>query len=151
VNTVEGEMCVYTDWFLAEEREAEALGKADLPFQDWPCLSMKGIIGSDLTILWGLIRNEPESRDDVAGEPLFSDVEEDGSEGMVVSRVIPGLIDALAILDKIGIDRVARQWHQSEDLAEWEAADVVFVLREMVEFAQRARRAGKPVLELSTW
>jgi hypothetical protein len=146
------QMSVYTDWFLADESEAEALGKSEPPFDDWPCLSMKGIIESDFAHLWGLLRSEPESREDVLGEELFADVEDDGAEGgLVIYRVLPEFIDALAVLDKPDIDRIAQEWHQSEDLGEWEPPDVASVLQEMVEFAQHARREGKPVLWRAVW
>jgi hypothetical protein len=36
-------------------------------------------------------------------------------------------------------------------MAGWEAADAARSLREMAAFARRARRDGKPVLQLDTW
>jgi hypothetical protein len=144
-------MAVYTDWFLADESEAEALAKSESKFRDWPCLSMKGILDLELSALWGVLRGTPDSLSGVAGEELFADVEEDGQGGLVVYRVVPEFISALAALDKPGIERAAREWHKCEQMAECEPATVGTILREMVEFAQRARREGKPVLELAVW
>jgi hypothetical protein len=137
---------VYTDWFLADESEAEALARSESPFDDWPCLSMKSIIETELMILWGLLRGEPDSLDDVTDDVLFMDSEDDGP---FVFRVTPAFIAALAALDKPGIERVAREWHGCEQMAEWELPDLAEMLREMVEFAQRARRESKPVLQLA--
>src|SRR5262245_25185851 len=111
-------MGVYTDWFLADESEAEALAESESPFDDWPCLSMKDVLETNLMQLWGVLRGEPDRLEDVSGEALFSDIQEDGSEGMIVHRVIPEFIDAVAALDKPGIVRVARKWHKSEEMAE---------------------------------
>jgi hypothetical protein len=144
-------MSVYTDWFLAEECEAEALAESESPFDTWPCLSMKSIIVCDMMVLWGVLRGEPDSLDDVTDKDLFSDLQEEGAEGLVVSRVLPEFIDALAALDKRTVRQFARMWHQSEQLAEWDLGIVAALLQEMAEFAQRAKREGKPVLQLSAW
>jgi hypothetical protein len=148
-------MGMYTDWFLAEESEAEALAAAEVPWDEWPSLSIKSILDTELMLLWGVLRGDP-SRMDHISEPLpLSSDPEDPSEwsesGVSVGRVAPDFIAALAALEKPDIDRVASQWQRREGLGEWPLAELAGVLREFVEFARRAVREGKSVLSLFVW
>jgi hypothetical protein len=162
-------MSWYTDWFLAEETEAAAvasIGSDDddaHDFDDWPHLAMKSIGEMELMRLWGVLRGEPARMDSVSGEALFTGgdgaEDEGGNEeeyeadegGVVVSRVLPEFITALSRLTEAEIDRCAHIWHASEEMADWKPDDVAAQLREMAEFARRARCEDKPVLQLVVW
>jgi hypothetical protein len=142
----------YTDWFLADESEAEAVASIATDeghsFDDWPHLAMKSVGEMELMQLWGALRGDPSRLEDVSGGAVFV---ADEQEGPVVSRVVPEFIASLAALEKPDVDRVAGAWQACEEMAEWDAATVAAVLAEMAEFARRAGREGKPVLQLSVW
>ena len=141
-------MSFYTDWFLADEGDAEAIASTvtteEHSSDDWPNLSMKGIGEIDLSSLWGILRGEPDSPDSATGDLLFQEGDE-----VFVCRVDPGFVEALAAVKPAAVKRIAAEWHKTEELADWEAADVESVLRELVKFAGRAKRERKPVLQLS--
>jgi hypothetical protein len=138
----------YTDWFLADESDAEAVASIttteESSFEDWPHLSLKGIAEMDLSALWGILRGEPDSLDSATGDLLFQEGDE-----VFVCRVEPGFVAALAAVKPAAIKRWAAEWNKTEGLADWGAAEVVGALRELVKFAARAKREGKPVLQLS--
>jgi hypothetical protein len=141
-------MSFYTDWFLADDGDAKAVAAIatteEHTFEDWPHLSLKGIGEMDLSTLWGILRGVPDSLDSATGDLLFQEEDE-----VFVCRVEPGFIEALAAVKPAAIKRLAAEWNKCEELADWSAADVVSVLRELVKFASRAQRDGKPVLQLS--
>ncbi len=141
-------MSFYTDWFLADEADAEAVASIatteEHSFDDWPHLSLRGIGDMELSSLWGIVRGEPDSLDSATGDLLFQEAEE-----VFVARVVPAFIEALAAIKPAGIKRLAAEWNKSEELADWDAAEVATVLRELVKFARRAQREGKPVLQFS--
>jgi hypothetical protein len=154
-------MSWYTDWFLADEAEAGAIASIGSDdddghsFEDWPHLAMKSIGEMELMRLWGVLRGDSERMDDVSGGSLFvaggEEEDEEAEGGTVVSRVDADFLAALAALSEPEIDRVAGAWHGCEEMAEWEAETVSWRLREMVEFARRAGREGKPILQLNVW
>src|SRR5262245_20091867 len=125
-----------TDWFIADEAEAGAIAVSESPFDDWPCLSMKGIGEMELMELWGILRNVPPNLETVARDLLF----QDPAGEMFVCRVVPGFIDALAAVKNTDVKRVAAVWGKTEGLEDWKPADIERVLREMCDFAMRAQR-----------
>ena len=141
-------MSFHTDWFLADKADAESIASIAITeehsFEDWPHLSMQGIGEMDLSTLWGILRGEPDSLDSTSGDLLFQEAEE-----VFVCLVEPGFIEALAAVKPAAVKRVAAEWNKSEELADWNAAEVVSLLRGMVKFASQARREGKPALQLS--
>jgi hypothetical protein len=138
----------YTDWFLAEETEAEAIASIatteEHSFEDWPHLSLKNIGEMDLLTLWGLLRGEPDSLDSTLGNALFQEGEE-----VFVCRVEPGFVESLAAVKPAAVKQMAAEWNKTEELADWEPAEVESALRELVQFARKSKRRGKPVLQLS--
>ena len=144
----EARVSFYTDWFLAEEGDAKAVASIvtteEHSFEDWPHLSLKGIGAMDLSTLWGVLRGRPDSLDSATGNLLTQEADE-----VFVCRVEPGFIEALAAVKAAGIKRLAAEWNTSEELADWGAAEVESVVRALVKFAGRAKREGKPVLQLS--
>jgi hypothetical protein len=64
---------------------------------------------------------------------------------------VPEFIDALAAVKKADLPTLAGKWHKCEALSEWEAETVRDVLGEMTDFARRAKREKKPVLQLFVW
>ena len=141
-------MSFYTDWFLAEEGDAEAIASIatteEHSFEDWPHLSLKGVGEMDLANLWGILRGEPDSLDSATGDLLFQEEDE-----VFVCRVEPGFVKALAAVKPTAVKRIACEWNKSDELSDWGAAEVENALRDLIKFARRAKREGKPVLQLS--
>jgi hypothetical protein len=144
-------MSWYTDWFLADEADAEALASlaADEThsFDDWPHLPMRGVGQMELMRLAAILRGSP---DDLAGIDQAL-VVVDPEQGPVVSRVEGEFVAALAALDKQRADRAAADWHGCEEMASWEPDAVAARLLEMAAFARSALREGKPILQLNVW
>jgi hypothetical protein len=153
-------MSQYTDWFIAEESDAEAIAdigsdESDADFDDWPHLAMKSVLDSELMALWAILRGKPGKWESVDGEALAQrgDADEDGigEEGLtIVSRVLPEFVTALASLTDAKLKEVVRHWRKDESMADWSVADATAVLKEMAAFAKRAEKEGKPVLQMTT-
>src|SRR5262249_60957325 len=80
-------MSFYTDWFVADASEAEAVASIvtteEHSFEDWPHLALKDVAEVPLTLLRGILRGQPGTALDVDGGSLFLDeVEEDGGHGV---------------------------------------------------------------------
>jgi hypothetical protein len=149
---------MWTDWFIAGPDEAEVIASIvtteEHDWDDWPHLQLKGILDMELMSLWGILRGEPAgSTESISGELLFSDPEqmEGSEEGLIVSEVAPAFIAALARVPKDEIRRHAAAWAQTESLSDWAKRDLERVIREVSDFARRARAARKPVLDLAVW
>src|SRR4051812_9817471 len=125
-------MSWYTDWFLADEADADAIASTvtdeTRSADDWPHLAMRSVGQMELMRLCAVLRGAP---DDLAGidEAL---VIVDEQEGPVVSRVDGEFVAALAALEDV--DRIAAAWHGCEEMAAWQAETVAARLREMAEF-----------------
>jgi hypothetical protein len=87
-------------------------------------------------------KRQPDSLD--SATVLFQEGEE-----VFVCRVESGFLEALAAVKTAMQKRLAAEWNQSDGLADWNATEVASVLRALVKFAAQAKRAGKPVLQLS--
>jgi hypothetical protein len=145
-------MSWYTDWFLADEAEAEAVagiaGDEEHSFDDWPHLAMKSVGDMELMSLRGVLQ-ETDGTAYYHGAALYQQHDDEG--GVAVCRVLPAFVAELAAVSPRRLKQVAAAWHAREPMGDWVAADVAAVLGEMVAFARRAAREGKPVLQLTTW
>ena len=143
-------MSFYTDWFLADQSEAEAIASIATDethsHDDWPHLAMKDVGEMELMRLWVVLRDG--ERLVAASKVVFMPYE---GGGPVVTRLDADFVAALAGLEKPDVDRVATAWHATPEMARWEVATVASRLCEMAEFARRARREGKPILQLHVW
>lgn len=153
-------MSQHTDWFIADESEAEAIAnigseESDSDFDDWPHLALKGVLDSELMALWGILKGTPGKWADVVGESLAQRGEADedgiGENGLtVVSRVAPAFVTALAKLTEAKLAGIVRVWREDECMEDWAEADAMAVLKELAAFARRAEKDGKPVLQMTT-
>lgn len=141
-------MSFYTDWFIADDSEAEAIASTvtteDRSRDDWPNLSIKNIGEIDLATLWGILRGEPDSPKLVMGGLLFQD-----GEDVFVCRIEPGFVEALAVLEQSDLNPIVESWNKSETLSEWKPDELRHVVQNLICFACRAKEAKKPVLLLS--
>ena len=112
-------MSWYTDWFLADEADAEAVASlADdesHSFDDWPHLSMPNIGELELMLLWGLLNGNPKGMEDVSGESLFQELDDEG--GVFVTRVKPAFIAALAALNEHPVELEPRSTSEAGNSA----------------------------------
>ncbi|BCM92653.1 hypothetical protein IAD21_04535 [Abditibacteriota bacterium] len=136
-------MSFYTDWFIAEEAEAENLATSGSPYIEWPSLSLKGIGEIDLMALWALLRGQKEdSAEEVSKELLFQ-----GSEqGPFIVRVAPGFIELLSLVSDAHRSEIANAWSQSDGLIGLESSNVIEIVIQLSDFARRSRRDSKPIL-----
>ncbi len=140
-------MGFYTEWF-ADDSDAGAIASIVTTEErsptDWPNLSMKNIGEMDLSCLWGILRGEPDSDPTVTGDLLFQEGDE-----IFVCRVKRSFIEALTTIEPASLDAIVEAWNKSENLSRWRADELEEVVRQLVDFAGRARDARKPVLLLS--
>lgn len=141
-------MGFYSNWFLAEKGDAEAISSIvtteEHSFEDWPHLSLKDVSEMDLSALWGILRVEPDSLDTATGDLLHRQGDE-----VFVCLVEPGFVDLLAAVNPSTIKRLAETWHKSEGLTRWNLKEVESAIRQLVDFTGRAKRERKPILQLS--
>jgi hypothetical protein len=153
-------MSQYTDWFIADEAEAERIAdigsdESDADFDDWPHLAMKSVLDSELMALWGILQGTPGKWADVIAESLARRGEADengiGEDGLtIVCRVVPKFVSALAMLTDSKFKETVRHWRKDENMADWTETDATAVLKEMAAFARRAEVERKPVLQMTT-
>lgn len=150
----------YTDWFLADESEADAIADiaeadSESNFEDWPHLAMKSVLESELMALWGILKGKPGKLVDTTGKTLAQrgkvDEEGIGDVGLtLVVRVLPEFVSALAKLTTAESVKVVTKWLADESMDGWKKAEAAAVLNEMIAFAARAETEGLPVLEMVT-
>lgn len=149
-------MSWYTDWFLADESEAEAVASIgsdeddSSDFGDWPHLAMKSVGETELMLLRAILAGR-SGIEDFHGDALHHDGDEDGEGGTVVCRVLPEFVAELSALTDARAEQFAVAWCRTENMTDWEPGDAAGLLREMAAFARRAIRDGRPVLQLLTW
>jgi hypothetical protein len=161
----------HTDWFIATEGEAEALGTAEDPFHGrWPHLQIKGVLLMELSLLYGMLtgheeeeegghlstelymspqlKQQQEALQGLGTEEAAERASEMTWEGVVVCQVSPEFVEALAALTPQEQEEVAAEWQALEELQHLEPEYVVEVLGELVGFAQKAMALKRPILEL---
>ena len=159
-------MGMHTDWFIANESDASAIAKSKNPWKRWPSLTLKGILEIELASLYGFLLGKRKFDADLSttGEQLYYDgadydeegnpIGSSGSGTIIVHRVATDLIKRLA---KLGADdeiKIAAKWAEIEEFADWSKAEkkqISAILKQMIEFAQSAIKAKKPVLELAVF
>jgi hypothetical protein len=142
-------MSFYTDWFIAEDTDAEAIASIvtteERSHEDWPNLGLRNIGEFELQLLYDLLRPGRDGGKDVSGELLFTD----GEEGPFVSRVEPLFLDALVAIKTGDVPALAERWRNPEALFSWSPDELAKVIRSIVKFVKLARKAGKPVLQMA--
>jgi hypothetical protein len=142
-------MSFYTDWFMAADTDAEAIASIvtteEHSHDDWPNLALRNIGVFELQLLYELLKPGRDGGKDVSEAVLFNG----GEEGPFVSRVQPLFVDALAAVKDGDIPALAQRWRNPHAHFSWPAEELAAVIRSLVKFAERARKAGKPVLELA--
>jgi hypothetical protein len=142
-------MSFFTDWFLANEDEAEAVASVVTTeahsFEEWPNIAMKNIGDMELRALWGVLRGDSSLSDSVMGKLLF----QASDEGPFVCRVVPEFIAALATIPGPDLSTIAAAWARAEMMSRWAPVTLAELLGELVQFARRAQREAKPLLQMN--
>ena len=139
-----------TQWFIASEKDAKKLAAVVIDdegrFEAWPALHLK--IGEmELQALWTAMRGSSlDTSDSVGADVLF---ESDDGEVMVL-KVAPGFVKAIAGLVEEETARVAETWAKDEFSAGLEATELAEIVGEIRAFAGKAIKAEKAVLQLET-
>jgi hypothetical protein len=159
-------MGMYTDWFIANEADAKKIAKAKDPWKRWPNLSMKSILEIELTSLYGILlgKRKFDANLSISEGQLFyegPDYDDEGnpigdvdSETIIVHRVMNDFVKRLAELTPENEKKVADKWTEIDEFADWkksEKASIRETLTQIIEFARRALKAKKPVLELAVF
>lgn len=138
-------MGVLTNLVIADESEAQAVGKANVPSLQWPGLDAKGIDQVKLSKLICILTGE-EWNVELIDE--FAQLHEESSEGPWVFMVSPRLIQLLVDLDESAIQLIGQQWAETEEfeLDQWEPDTVLSTLRDIRKLACAAHNEKKSVL-----
>lgn len=149
-------MSMWTDWFIADATDAEAIASIvaeERDHDDWPHLELSGVIELQLMALWGVLKGTPGKWVKLNSTRLHQVGEVDekgiGKDGLVsVTRVDADFLLTLAAVPDDQVPDLAKQWRADESLEGWTADGATGTLRDAVAFARRAKAAGKPVLQL---
>ena len=139
-----------TQWFIASEKDAKKLAGVVIDdegsFEAWPSLHLK--LGEmELQALWTVMRGSSlDTSDSVAADLLLESPE---GEVMVI-KVAPGFVKAIAGLPAEETARVAEAWAKDEFSAGLEAAELAEIVGQIRVFAGQSLKEKKPVLQLVT-
>lgn len=128
-----------TSWFIANVVEAALLATDDDPYVRWPSLRLPGILQLELKDLNELVLGQRYSPS-LLGE----------FDGILVLLVPDPFIEALARLTDDNLQTYAGRWRErSEHLFDRSPDEVAASLRDLRNFAQRARKLSTPILDLN--
>lgn len=140
-----------TDWFLAQEKEAEAIASIvtteEHAPEDWTHLEFP-LMQMDLMALCAtLLGDEEQAAESVLEEPLVWD--EEG--GLCVARVKDTFIQALARVKPGGVEALVEAWQAQLEGGEHEPEELSEYLTQLADFARDAVKKRSPVIELNTF
>ena len=127
-------MSQFTDWFIAERSECEAIITSDNPWSNWPSLQMQGVIDVDVIELAALIGAEWNVN-------LLS-------EDPLILEIAPKLVEAFGAIHDDEIDNLATNWNQTDGLSDRDHAQLANFVGQMRDFCARAQSESKSVIEI---
>ncbi|MHB8353573.1 MAG: hypothetical protein ACYDCF_03930 [Burkholderiales bacterium] len=134
-------MVVLTNIVAAEEHEIEAIGESLHPVEEWSGFEMRNVDTAKITTLHCLLTGELFDDAVIQYEPVYvSPV-----EGAVVLRLADEVLERLLDLDEESLAQVAAELSATEDFESenWAEEEVVIMLAELCELAQRADSEGQ--------
>ena len=133
-------MGVLSNLFIATDEDVR--GSDAPPFERFPYLDIKGMTEIERATLNAQIRDLEfeDALDDFEG---FHAIDE--TEGPWVLKLTDALVQALANLSDVSLEAHARQWATSEELEDWDVADVRERLEGIVSLAREAVTKYKSV------
>ena len=136
----------YTLLYIADPADAVAVGCEEDAADRWPSLWLRHVGDLELVALWAALGNSAsETEGTLMADLLF----QASDEGPFVMRVPPAFVAALAAIPAERIPEVASMWGQTEELADWQPAELTTVIEQLREFARRAVTSGKPMLQVA--
>lgn len=137
-------MGMFTDFVIAADSEAAAIGESVRPADHWPTLESKGVETIKLATLHGLVTNTPYSNDIQAAFAFVAGNEEDGPW---VFKFPKDVQDALADIDEADIPALAARWAVTDEMHTdgWTEEEAARFIVELRAHARAAMRAGHSI------
>jgi hypothetical protein len=136
-------MGVLTDIIIADETEAESIGKANVPCESWSGMDAKGIDQIKLGMLLSIVSHQPYITDLINEFTLLHEESDDGPWIYIIPQ---RLVSALAVLNDETLEQVAKEWSEIEEFNRWKKNDVAVILNEICALAKNALIQKKALL-----
>ncbi|MBU6504065.1 MAG: hypothetical protein KGJ15_00570 [Betaproteobacteria bacterium] len=139
-------MAILTNIIAAYPDDIEALGESLHPLDEWSGIEMRDVDTAKITTLHCLLTGDLFDDAIIRYEPVYVSP----AEGALVLQVADELMDRLARLDEDHIEAVAAELAATEEFEseEWREDEILAMLMELVELAQRAESQGQ---EMFVW
>ncbi|HZN68372.1 MAG TPA: hypothetical protein VFB66_24005 [Tepidisphaeraceae bacterium] len=141
---------VETNWFIAPEKEAKKIAAVVMDdageFDAWPNVHLP--LGEmELRTLWTAMRGRKvKASESVAAELVF----ESPNGELFVIKVEPQFLEKAAAIPAADVAKVAAAWAKDEFSGGFSKSELAELVEQIRAFAERALKAGKPVLQLSS-
>ena len=141
---------VETNWFIAPEKEAKKIAAVVMDdageFDAWPNVHLP--LGEmELRTLWTAMRGRKvKASESVAAELVF----ESPNGELFVIKVEPQFLETAAAIPAADVAKVAAAWAKDEFSGGFSKSELAELVEQIRAFAERALKAGKPVLQLSS-
>lgn len=134
-------MGILTDFVVATDNDAVAIGEAVRPADQWPTLESKGVETIKLSTLYCAATNAQYTDDIQASFSLVAGNEE---EGPWVFKFPPEILAAIAGIGQSDIPAIAASWAATEELQMdgWSKEDAAQFIKELQTYAQKALGSG---------
>lgn len=141
-------MGVLNHLLIADASEAGAAAASDEPSQTWDGFLCHGLDRIKLATLWALA--EAGSSEDRFEQRLDSiQTIPEGDQGPWIDIIPPKMLRSLASIAAMEDDEqksLAERWGQTEELEEWEASEVLNLVRSIGDTAESAQLEHKTLL-----
>jgi hypothetical protein len=143
---VEAVLSRLSDWYIANETEAEAIVAAETEELEpqWPHMWIKNIGIYELMWLSSTIRGTDYPDLSPVGRLLYET--EDKEIG--IFRVMDEFIEDLVRINHDEIDKLAEAWSQSEPMVGASPAGLAGIIRQIADFAAQATSLNTPILTM---
>jgi Zn-dependent protease len=106
----------YTELYIADPADAEAVGCEEDAIDRWPSVWLPHIGDQELVQLWGIVADLP----DEPGRTLMAELLfQGGDDGPFVMRVPAPFVSAIAGVADEQLPEVAAAWGRTDELADW--------------------------------
>ena len=137
-------MSWFSDWYIANEAEAEAIVTAELAERDrrWPHMWIKNIGIYELMWLSSIMRGIDYPDLSPAG-PLLYETED---KGIGIFRLMDEFNQELVCINHDDINRLAEAWSRSEPMVGASPSDLAGIIRQIIDFAAQSKSLKTPIL-----
>ena len=141
---------VDTDWFIADRKDAKKIAAVVMDdegdYDDWPNLHLP--LGEmELRARWAaMLGRKLKANESVAGKLVL----QSGDGELFVIEVASPFLTTAAGVEAGQIGKIAAAWAKDEFSGGFTKSELSDLLKQIRDFAARALKAKKPVLQLST-